>query len=60
MLSALSVKTVIEMRAILIQKIHICILKKHDRGVIIEDFISTLSGHIPKHYEYIKDLPSHP
>jgi hypothetical protein len=31
--------------------------EKHERGVILEDFIFTLSGHIPKHYEYIeKDI----
>ncbi|TMP70186.1 hypothetical protein CWB76_12460 [Pseudoalteromonas sp. S1609] len=28
--------------------------EKHGRGVILEDFIFTLSRHIPKHYEYIE------
>lgn len=41
-----------------IEKTCLICSEKHIKGIILEDFVSTLSGHISDHYEYVEnDFP---
>ena len=45
-----------------LHKEKICLIcsEKHARGIILEDFVFSLSNNIPKHYEYVENDLSKP